>query len=120
RAIAIVWIEPVVAGLQTHGGGDQNRFMTSAADLKEDAILTLHLNLFVVELPRQVHRAKDLQHQFAAKFGMLNFAWLRSLRSLGFTHRHEFRNRGWSRLWFRFRYGAARERAFGERFTFLY
>ena len=35
-------------------------------------------------------------------------------------HRHKFRNRRWRRLWFRFRYGPGSERAFGERFTFLY
>ncbi len=41
--------------------------MTGAADLEEDPVLAFHLNFFVIEPTRQVHRAEDLQHLFAAE-----------------------------------------------------
>src|SRR2546430_1160717 len=46
RAVAIVWIEPVVTGLQDHSGGDEDGLVSGAADLKEYLILILQLNLF--------------------------------------------------------------------------
>ena len=49
RAIAIVGMEPVVAGLEREAGGDQHRFVTGAADLEEGAALVLELDLLVVE-----------------------------------------------------------------------
>ena len=71
RAIAIVGIEPVVTRFQAEARGRQNRFMTGAADLKEDPVLPLHLDLFVVHPPRHVHRAEDLQHFFRADLSLL-------------------------------------------------
>ena len=67
RAIAIVGIEPIVTRLQAHAGRNQNRLMTGAADLEENPVLALHLNFFVVEPPREIHRAIDFQHFFAAE-----------------------------------------------------
>ena len=57
RAVAVVRIEPVVAGLQRHAGGDEHRLVAGAADLEEDQALVLELDLLVVDLPRQHHRA---------------------------------------------------------------
>ena len=57
RAIAIVRIEPVVARLQRQAGGDQNRLVTGAADLKKDLALVLQLDLLVVQPSREQHRA---------------------------------------------------------------
>ena len=76
RAIAIVGIEPIVTRFQAHSRRDQDRFMTSAANLKKDAVLVLHLNLFVVESPRQIHRAKHLQHLVAAELWQFTRALL--------------------------------------------
>jgi hypothetical protein len=55
-AIAIVRIEPVVAGLEDHPGRREDRLVPRAADLEEDEALVLHLDLAVVETPRQQHR----------------------------------------------------------------
>jgi hypothetical protein len=38
--------------------------VTCAADLKEDSVLSFKLDLFVVETPRQIHRAIHLDQQF--------------------------------------------------------
>ena len=57
--------------------------MAGTANLKEDAVLALHLDFFVVEPPRRVHRAKDLQHLFATE----PWLFLRlGLRSTATTH----------------------------------
>src|SRR5262249_40585553 len=40
-------------------GGDEDRFVSGAADLKEDLALALQLNFLVVELARQQHAAVD-------------------------------------------------------------
>ena len=50
-AIAIVGMEPVVAGLQHHAGGGEHGFVPGAADLEEDQALVFELNLFVIQLP---------------------------------------------------------------------
>src|ERR1043166_5673646 len=71
RPISIVRIEPIVSRTQAHAGRGQDCFMAGAADLKKDAVLSLHLNLFVVELPGQVHRAENLQHLLATKLRLL-------------------------------------------------
>ena len=65
RAIAIVGIKPIVAGLQNHAGGDQHCFMSGAANLKEDLVLVFELDLFVVEPAREIHGAIHLEHLFA-------------------------------------------------------
>ena len=57
RAVAVVGIEPVVAGLQQHAGRGEDRLVTGAADLEVDQALVLELDFLVVEPPRQQHRA---------------------------------------------------------------
>ena len=57
RAIAVVRIEPVVAGAQVHAGRVEHGLVAGAADLEEDQALVLELDLLVVEPPRQQHRA---------------------------------------------------------------
>src|ERR1700674_3351475 len=64
RAIAIVGVEPIVAGFQHHSGGDEYGLVSRATDLEEYLVLTLKLNLFVVEPARQIHGAKHLEHLF--------------------------------------------------------
>ena len=49
RAIAIVRVEPVVAGFEHQAGGDQDCLVSGAADLKEDLALVLELDFLVVE-----------------------------------------------------------------------
>ena len=61
RAVAIVWIEPIVAWLQDDAGSNQDSFVSSATDLEKDFVLTLELNLFIVDPSRQIHRAIDLE-----------------------------------------------------------
>src|SRR5438309_6282261 len=97
RAIAIVRIEPVVTRLQAHSRRDQDRFMTSAANLKEDAVLVFHLNLFVVEPPRLIHRAKHLQHLFAAELWQFAFALFRRSYWFSYGRRSGFDDSNWSR-----------------------
>ena len=53
RAVAIIGIEPVVAGPQHHAGGDQQGLMSGAGDLEENLLLALEQDLAVVELARQ-------------------------------------------------------------------
>src|ERR1041385_4792939 len=45
--------------------------MTGTADLKENPVLALHLNFFVVQPAGHVHRTKDLQHLFATELRSL-------------------------------------------------
>ena len=57
-AIAVVGIDPVVAGAQSHAGGDLDGFVAGAADLEEDAVLALERDLAVVQAARGVHDAE--------------------------------------------------------------
>ncbi len=50
-------------------GGGQDRFVSGTTDLKEDQTLILELNLFVVETPRQQHRAIGALEILAGKSG---------------------------------------------------
>ena len=65
RAIAIVRIEPVVAGAQLQAGGHEHGFVSGAADLEKDVALVLELDFLVVDPARQEHGAVDHQ-QFLA------------------------------------------------------
>ncbi len=56
RAVAIVGVEPVVAGFELHAGGDENGLVAGTADLEVDQALVLELNFLVVDTPRQDHR----------------------------------------------------------------
>src|SRR5258708_5243854 len=116
-AIAIVGIEPIVARLQTHARGHQDRFVTGAADLKEDPVLAFHLDFFVVQAAREIHHAKDLQHLFTAEIRSL--MWFLRL-SVAVRHRLDRRCRGGPRNWvnrrlrFRLRNSLRGERLFRQ------
>ena len=56
RAVAIIGVEPVVAGFELHAGGDENGLVAGTADLEVDQALVLELNFLVVDTPRQDHR----------------------------------------------------------------
>ncbi len=66
-AIAIVRIEPVVTRFQDDACGNKHRLMTRTADLEEDPVLSLHLDLFVVDTTRQIHRAIHVDQQLAVR-----------------------------------------------------
>ena len=57
RAVAVVGMKPVVAGLQDHARRREDAFVSGAADLEEDQALVLELDFLVVQLPRQHHDA---------------------------------------------------------------
>src|SRR6266404_1722018 len=57
RAIAVVRVEPVVGGLQYHSRGGEYSLVAGAGNLKEDLVLSLELDLFVIELAGQKHCA---------------------------------------------------------------
>ncbi len=57
-AVAIIEIEPIVAGTQRHGSGHLHRLMPRAANLKKDAILPLQSDFPVVQTPGGVHDPK--------------------------------------------------------------
>ncbi len=79
RAIAVVRVEPVVAGAQHLAGRDEHGLVTGTADLKEDQALVLELYLFVVEAPREQHRAIE-PYQVLAREPFAS----RARRDLGF------------------------------------
>ena len=58
-AIAIVREEPIVGGLQNQTRGREDGFVACAADLKEQSVLALELDLAIVETAREKHRAID-------------------------------------------------------------
>ena len=66
-AIAIVEIEPIVAGTQGHAGCDLDGLMPCPADLKEDAVLALEGDFAVVEAARGVHQAKGADELFGVE-----------------------------------------------------
>ena len=67
RAIAIVGIEPVVAGPQHQAGGHQQRLMSGAGNLEEDLLLPLEQDLAIVEPARQIHQAVNLDQLLLAE-----------------------------------------------------
>src|SRR5882724_344437 len=71
-AVSIVWIKPIVTRFENHAGGNQHSFMTGSADLKENFILSLELNLLIVKATRQVHHAVHVQQLRARQTVMLS------------------------------------------------
>ena len=65
RAVAVVRIEPVVAGLERHARRDEDGFVSGAADLEEDQALVLELDFLVVDPARQHHRAVRVEQILA-------------------------------------------------------
>src|SRR6185369_10599282 len=76
-----VWIKPIVGGLEHNSRRHEDSFVTRAADLKEDSILPLELNLFVVETSRQIHRAIHLDQQL-----VIRQLFMGSCRRLALAH----------------------------------
>ena len=70
RAIAIVGIEPVVAGAEVRRGRHQHGLVSGAADLEEDLTLVLELDFLVVEPPREEHQAVGRDQGFARQAGV--------------------------------------------------
>ena len=55
RAVAVVEMEPIVAGVEGEAGGALNSFMACTADLEEDPVLALEHHLTVVQAPGGLH-----------------------------------------------------------------
>ena len=68
-AVAVVGEEPVVAGAQSEGGGDEESFVAGAGDLEEDFLLIFEDDLAVVGAAREVHEAVDLDELVAGERG---------------------------------------------------
>ena len=68
-AIAVVGEEPVVAGAQGEGGGDEEGFVAGAGDLEEDFLLILEDDLAVVGAAREVHEAVNLDQLVGGESG---------------------------------------------------
>ena len=65
--IAIIRVKPVIAATQRHAGGDEERFVSGAGNLKEGPLLALEHDLAVVEPAREKHQAIDIDHLPAGK-----------------------------------------------------
>ena len=59
RPVPVVGVEPVVPGTHGHAGGHQDGLVAGPADLEEDLVLPLELDLLVVDPAGQVHRPVD-------------------------------------------------------------
>src|SRR5437773_1099049 len=65
--IAIIRVKPVIAATQRHAGGDEERFVSGAGNLKEGPLLALEHDLAVVEPAGEKHQAIDIDHLPAGK-----------------------------------------------------
>ena len=65
--VAVVGIKPVIARLEVEGHRHTNAFVPHPVDLKESAILSLELDLFVIHAPRRVHGSVGAQKQLLGK-----------------------------------------------------
>src|ERR1017187_1343140 len=79
RAVAIISAEPIVRGLQQLPGGNENCFVSRAADLKINFVLTLQLNLAIVQPSGEKHSAIHLDELLFAKPVMLSCGGLHRL-----------------------------------------
>ena len=59
--VAVVGVEPVVGRAEDLGGGGQHALVAGAGDLEEDAVLTLELDLLVVDPAGQQHDAVNVE-----------------------------------------------------------
>ncbi len=69
RAVAVVRVEPVVRRAEDEPGRRQHGFVPGARDLKEDLVLTLELDLLVVQPTGQEHRAIRAHELVAGEAG---------------------------------------------------
>ncbi len=67
RAVPVIGVKPVVTRLEGEPGGDVDRLVARAADLKEDAVLPLELDLAVIQSARQVDDAVDVDELFGGQ-----------------------------------------------------
>src|SRR6266568_4011950 len=67
RPVSVVREKPVVAGLEMKRAGNADGLVADAVDLEEGAVLSLELNLLVVNPPRQVHGSVGGDEQVAGK-----------------------------------------------------
>ena len=58
RAVAVVRVDPILAGAQRHAGGHLERLVPGAADLEENPVLPLQRHLAVVQPAGGVHQAE--------------------------------------------------------------
>ncbi len=56
-AVAVVSVKPIIARTERKPRRRQDGFMSGAADLKKNFILSLELNFLVVNAPGEIHRA---------------------------------------------------------------
>ena len=59
--VAVVEVEPVVGRAEDLGGGGQHALVAGAGDLEKDAVLTLELDLLVVDPAGQQHRLVNVE-----------------------------------------------------------
>ena len=69
--------KPIVGRLQHQARGRKHRFMARAADLEEQSVLPLELNLAIVQTPREKHRAINADQRFALEAVVLRRVELR-------------------------------------------
>ena len=74
RAVAVIREEPIVTWFQHQTRRHLDGFVARAADLKEDLILALELNLAIVQTPREKHGAIDADQRVAVE--ALVFRWV--------------------------------------------
>src|SRR5271157_553400 len=66
-SVAVVRIKPVISRLQVEGHRYTNAFVPYPIDLEESAILSLELDLFVINAARRVHGSVGAQKQLPGK-----------------------------------------------------
>jgi len=59
--VAVIEVEPVVGRAEDLGGGGQHALVAGAGDLEKDAVLTLELDLLVVDPAGQQHRLVNVE-----------------------------------------------------------
>jgi hypothetical protein len=59
RAVAVVWVDPILAGVERHAGGHLQRFVAGPADLEKNPVLPLQRHLPVVQPAGGVHQAES-------------------------------------------------------------
>ena len=66
-AVAVIGVEPIVAGFERHTGGGLSGFMTGGTDLKVDAVLPLHEDFAVVDQAGAQHVPVGLHELLAGE-----------------------------------------------------
>src|SRR5439155_9718580 len=82
-AVAIVRIEPIVAGSHRHRGSDLHGFVTRTADLKINAALAFERDLAVIQAPGRVYQAEGANQLLRSQ----PFEARRDIRLLGSDRR---------------------------------